>query len=168
MVISQEKQYESKITVLNQTIESLQIEVMNLNELVAQKDREITVLQASKDFDNDPSMNYRSLLNRSALSENPRTFDREWSDIKQREHSLYCYVKRKVDTNLAKKRESMVRKHGYAKVTKKEDTSIINTISKPKKESTLYRLNQSENSDWETRWERKWISNEFKELKLLE
>jgi hypothetical protein len=171
VVISQEKQYEFKITFLNQTIESLRGEVFALNDLIAQKDREISNLQGSKDFEIDRSLNSRSLLNRSALSENNldvrRPFDREWSDIKQREYSLYSYVRKKVDTHLAKNRESFVRKHGYAKVSKKEDNSIINTISKPKKESTLQRLNQSETSDWETRWERKWITNEFKEFLLI-
>ncbi len=90
----------------------------------------------------------------------------EWSDIKSKEISLFSYIKKKVDTNLAK-RESIVRKHGYTMVSKKEDRSIINGIAKPKKESTLKRHNKSESSDWENRWERRWKTNEFKEFEFF-
>ena len=94
-----------------------------------------------------------------------RKFERDWSGIKTKENRLFCYIKKKVDTNLSK-RESNVRKHAYANISRIEDKSIINTISLPKKESTLQRLNKSDSkslSDWETRWERKWLNNELKE-----
>lgn len=136
--------------------------------MLTNKEKEITNYQnSSKEMEIDSS------LNRSTLSENRNNsntgrmrFEREWSyDIKQKDDSLYGYIKNKVDTNLTKK-ESILRKHGYAVVSRKEDKSIINNISKPKKISTLQRLNASANSDWETRWERKWFANEFKELIL--
>lgn len=142
---------------------------MALNDVLNQKEKEISNLYASREYENDPGANNRSLLNRSVMSEknsrnhyesSRKRFDREWSEVKKRENSLYLNVKNRVDTNLSK-RESIVRKHGYAIVSKKKDDSIIRTISLPKKESTL--IKNKSDSDWERRWENQWLENEIKE-----
>lgn len=161
---------------MSQTITSLQQEILILTEALAQKDKEISNFQNSKELLEAPTRNKRSLLNRSAVSENNNSsfihsgtnkkqkFEMEWSEIKKKNKTLYSQVKKKVDTNL-QKRESVVRKHGYAVITKKEE-SAIEKISLPKKESTLHRLNTSD-SGWEVRWEKKWKENDFKEFFLF-
>lgn len=162
---------------MSQTITSLQQEIIILNQVLAQKDKEISNFQTSKELSEvDNSTRKRSLLNRSAVSENNNSsslnngtnkkqkFEMEWSEIRKKNKTLYSQVKKKVDTNL-QKRESVVRKHGYAVVTKKQETAV-ERVSLPKKESTLQKI-QTSDSGWELRWEKQWKENNFKEFLFL-